>query len=149
MKKSNKIVAVLAILSMTLLLFSGCQSKDSASSGNGRTGEKGTFDKSTMEKNYKDKLATLVKSGTITQDQSGKILTVLTARFDKKPQGNGGQADGNRAGTNGKNVAGNSTKGKGQGSSSELSDLVTQKVITQAQADSVTKSVMGNRQNKQ
>lgn len=149
MKKFNKIVVVLVILSMTLLLFSGCQSKDSASSGNGRNGEKGTFDKSTMEKNYKDKLATLVKAGTITQDQSSKILTVLTARFDKKPQGNGGQAGGNSASTNRKNVASNSTKGKRQGSSSELSDLVTQKVITQAQADTVTKSVMGNRPSKQ
>ena len=152
MKKFNKILIVLAILSMTLVLFAGCQSKDSTSSGNGRNGQNGTFDKSTMEKNYKDKLATLVKAGTITQDQSGKILTALTARFDKKPQGNGGQAASNSANTKENNTGDTSSQdnrgGQGKGSFNPLSDLVTQKVITQAQSDTVTKSVMGDRQNK-
>lgn len=142
MRKLNKVFVVLAILSMTLVLFVGCQSKDNASSSSGGAGNNRTFNKSSMEKNYKDKLAVLVKAGTITQDESSKILTALTARTNKKPQGNGGQAGGN--------ATGNSTKGNGQGrgSFSPLSELVTQKVITQVQADSVTKAVMGNRQAK-
>lgn len=151
MKKFNKIAVVLAILSMTLFLFAGCQSKDSSDSGNGGTAQRKTFDKSTMEKNYKDKLAALVKDGTINQDQSGKILTALTARFDKKSHGNGGQAGGNTAKNSGNSTGGNPPNGngggQGKGSFSPLSELVTQKVITQAQADTVTKSVMGNRQN--
>lgn len=137
MKRFSKILIVIAIVSMSIFSFVGCQSKDASNAGGG-TQQGRKFDKSAMEKRIKTNLDSLVKAGTITDDQSSKILTALTTRT-QGTKGNGGQG----------NEAGKKSNGSGRrnGGSNALNDLVKQGVITQTQADTVMKSVMGNRQN--
>jgi polyhydroxyalkanoate synthesis regulator phasin len=137
MKRFSKILIVILIVSMSIFSFVGCQSKDASNAGGGTQQER-KFDKGAMEKRIKTNLDSLVKAGTITDDQSSKILTALTTRT-QGTKGNGGQG----------NEAGKRSNGSGRrnGGSNALNDLVKQGVITQAQADTVMKSVMGNRQN--
>ncbi|SMC27350.1 hypothetical protein SAMN02745134_03136 [Clostridium acidisoli DSM 12555] len=129
MKRFSKILIVIAIVSMSIFSFVGCQSKDASNAGGGtQQGKK--FDKSAMEKRIKTNLDSLVKAGTITDSQSSKILTALTTRTQGNEAGKGSNGGGRR-----------------NGGSNALNDLVKQGVITQTQADTVMKSVMGNRQN--
>ena len=138
MKKVSKILIIISILSMSMLTFAGCQSSSSSSSSTASSGQGKKFDRSAMQQKMKTNLETLVKAGTITEDQSSKILTALTAK-PQGSQGNSGQGNNTNASSNG--------SGRRFGSSNALNDLVKQGVITQAQADAVKKSVMGNRQN--
>lgn len=121
MKYMKKIISMVAI--MTMVLFSGCSSKKVDTSQK--------KDLKNMETTYLNVLKALVTDSTITQAQSDKVLIVI-----KKP-------------TNTKTPSGTpltnettSTDGKQkQQKNNRLSELVTSKVITQAQADTIDKRV--------
>ncbi|MGV8981627.1 hypothetical protein [Clostridium sp.] len=128
-KKLSKITLVLIIMSMFIILLSGCQS--SAEKSSATTQESAKSDPSVMKTKYEDILKGLVADATIKQDQSDKVLEVLI-----------------------KNVpaAGTRVKGEKKQQSGEennvrtnpLSELVTSKVITQAQSDAIIEKTRGD-----
>ncbi|MFT8314923.1 MAG: hypothetical protein ABF633_11875 [Clostridium sp.] len=143
----NKIAIMLLVLAMSAFLIMGCQSKNSGSSQNssGSNGRR-TFNADAVKQRYEQDLQALVKAGTITQDQSTKILDSLTANMNNMGQGrrrtnSQGNSQNNTAQGNGKN---NQT---GTPRNNPLSKLVSDGVITQEQADKVMQGLRGNRQN--
>lgn len=134
MKKISKILIVISMLTVSMFIFAGCQSSSSSSDANSTKQQGKKFDKSAMQQRMKTNLEALVKAGTITEDQSSKILTALTSRTQ---------------GSKGNSAEGNSANGYGRrnGGQTALNALVQQGTITQAQEEAVLKSVTGNRQN--
>lgn len=149
---------------MSIFLLTGCQSKSSESSSkqasakssnvDGNQSTKGRPNADEMKKRMQDSISTLVVDGTINQSQGDKILEALTAntqRFngDKKPQDN---KQNNQQNTpqnkNNNNSSGNNTQYSRQngsaGRNNSLSKLVSDGVITQAQADAVMQKIRGN-----
>ena len=97
----------------------------------GRGMERGSFDAAKMQTNLKAKLATLVTAGTITQDQSDKIL----ATFAQEQVTRAAEFAKIKAMTKTERQAYMQTlKGKRV---NPMSQLVTDEVLTQAQADAI------------
>ena len=161
----NSIAAFSLVVSMSLFLFTGCQSKSSesnskqasakSSSVDGNQSTKGRPNADEMKKRMEDNINTLVADGTINQSQGDKILEALTAntqRFngDKKPQDNkqNNQQNTPQNDNNNNNGSGNNTQYSRQngntGRNNALSKLVSDGVITQAQADAVMQKIRGN-----
>lgn len=142
-KTFSKTVIMLLVFTMSIFLFMGCQSKNgtstqnSAQSSNGR----GNFNKDAMKQRYQNSLQALVKDGTITQDQSNKILDSLTTNMNNFGGRRGSQNNqGNQQNNNGNNQT-------SRPRSNPLSKLVSDGVITQQQADKIMENLRGNRQN--
>jgi hypothetical protein len=161
MKRKSKITSVLVITAITMALSVGCSSKkaDTATTEvagnvtNSRTsGAKQTT--AEMKTVYSNILKALVIDKTISQVQSDKVLVEVT----KARTGNFGNE--RPSGTEGKDKPtgtepGDGTKGEapegGQGGEApadgtrpkndRLSTLVTSKVITQAQADTINEKI--------
>lgn len=147
-KAFNKTVIMLLVFTMSIFLFMGCQSKNSASSQNSAQSSngRGNFNKDAMKKRYEDNLQQLVKDGTITQDQSNKILDSLTANMGNMGGRRGPQNNqGNQQNNNQQNGNGNNQTSRPR--NNPLSKLVSDGVITQQQADKVMEGLRGNRQN--
>ena len=148
MKRSkiiSNITIILVLLSMSVFLFAGCKSKDTSSQANGKGQGRGNFDPAAMKTRYEEALKGLVTDKTIDQTQADKVLEAMTKNIpnagakgtskdktakpaDTKP-GDGKQAGGQRP--------------------NQLAELVTSKVITQAQADIITEKLRGNFQKPQ
>lgn len=130
MKKRNffsKSVICLVAISMSVVLFAGCQSKtaSAASTTTTKTSQTNKPNADKMKTQTQESLKTLVTAGTITQAQSDKILEALTA--------NRGNKTGDKK-EKSSQQSGDATKTR----TSPLSKLVTDGVITQAQSDAVT-----------
>ena len=164
----NKTITTLILSSLLILFLIGCSSTKSTTSTDTTANEnsqRGNFDPSAI---YTTVLKDLVTAGTITQTQSDKVLAVVTKGM---PQGAAGDK---AAGSPGENpgtaptdagaptdtpTGTDATKGTGTDKTSggapkndRLSELVTSKVITQAQADTINEKVktsMGNSQPQQ
>lgn len=146
-KISSKVVVILLTLTMSVFLFAACNKSTASSqnSGQNSTGRR-QFNKDAMKQRYQNSLQALVKDGTITQDQSNKILDTLTANIDN--MGRGGRRPNNQG--NNQNNGGQNNNGYNQTSRSRnnpLGKLVSDKVITQDQADKVMNALRPNRQN--
>ncbi|MDF2678440.1 MAG: hypothetical protein K0Q97_2792 [Bacillota bacterium] len=148
LKNLNKAVVILLAFTMSMFLFAGCQGKSATSSQNSTQNSAGgkKFDKNATKQNYQNKLQALVKDSTITQDQSNKILDKLTTNMNN--DGRGGRRQNNSG--NQQNNAQQNANGNNQTSrprNNPLSGLVSNKVITQDQADKVMNALRPNRQN--
>lgn len=142
----QKAFITVLIVSISAFTFAGCGKKASDSSSNSNNVPR--FNAAQMQQTMKNNLAALVKAGTINQSQSDKILAALTANTAKFSS-----AGGKRSGSGqwkGQNSGQKSQQNNSQGGSqartrsNPLSKLVTDKVITQGQADAVMQKVRGN-----
>lgn len=142
-------------------------SKQNSTSANGNTNNK-PMNSTSMKTLYTNVLKELVTAKTITQEQSDKVLAAVTKNIPtgnqkssdnnsaggQKPSDNGSNGDQNgTASTNGTKPSGNPPSGgekpngqapngsKGNPQSQALSQLITDKVITQAQADTISQKV--------
>jgi hypothetical protein len=154
MKNTKKITSILIISSVSMLLFVGCGStKTDTTSAKADTTTSATtsnnkrFDAAEMKTIYSDILKTLVTDKTITQTQSDQVLEVVSktmptggGRPNGTPPADGssptgeGQVDGmnpNDAPPTDR------TMPNGAKQNNRLSELVTSKVITQTQADTI------------
>lgn len=147
MKKHNyisKTVVCLLAVSLSVVLFAGCQSQSASNAANQTTNsttqnsnKKPSADD--MKKRIQDNIQPLITAGTITQDQADKIVTAMTTR----PQGNGQQNG--QQNNNQNNQQGNTQNNGGQRQRrNPLSTLVSDGTITQAQADAVMQKMGGN-----
>lgn len=140
----NRLIAIMGIVAMSLIIFTGCGSANnqntSKSNTDATTSTKKTFNTDEMKKKQQDEIKALVSDGTINQTQGDKILEVLTSntqKFDgqKKTQDN-----------QSKDTKKTTTEDKTQNKQrvNPLSQLVTDGIITQAQADTVMTKTRGN-----
>ena len=140
MKKSKLIkkqLLFLLVFSLSLFIFAGCQSKSPVNTSSSKTTNKSSFNAEAMKQKMKDSIKPLVTNKTITQAQEDKIVAALTLMNSGKNNGNA------------QNKKSGQTKGTGNGTGmnrqlTELTKLVSDKVITQAQADAVTKAIKVN-----
>jgi polyhydroxyalkanoate synthesis regulator phasin len=137
MKKSNffsKSVICLVAVSMSVVLFAGCQSKAASTTAADTTKQTTTATKPSadeMKKQTQESMKTLVTAGTITQAQSDKIVEALTANR------------GNKSGEK-KQKSDQQSTDKSKTRTSPLSKLVTDGTITQAQSDAVMAKMKEN-----
>lgn len=151
MKNARKITSILVVASMTIVMFGGCSSKkaDTAVPSSSTTQAATTaktdnkkFDPTAMKVLYADTLKALVTDSTITQAQSDKVLEAITKDM---PQGTDKPAGTPPTGTDKPSEnppAGTDKPKEGKNPNDDkLSALVTSKVITQAQADTINKKI--------
>jgi|GEM_PF-1028427 len=162
MKNAKKITSILTVAAITMAMFVGCSSnKTNANSTTTSTTQVASNtkknDSTTMKTIYTNVLKTLVTNKTITQAQSDKVLAVVVKDMptgDKK-QGDAAQPEGQKpsgtpptdnrnsssaATTDGEKPSGTPRSGGTNSKNDKLSALVTSKVITQAQADTINKN---------
>ena len=142
-KVISKITIALVLISMSVFLFAGCKSKDNSVQASGKTQGRGNFDPAAMKTRYEDALKGLVTDKTITQDQSDKVLVAMTKSMPSTGTKPTDKTATNKTATNKQANAG---QGSGQNKQrpNQLAELVTSKVITQAQADIITEKLRGN-----
>lgn len=136
----GKITVGLLAISMSVFLFAGCQSNSdsSAQAANNNTqsstknGNRPSPEQ--MKKKVEDSIKPLVTAGTITQAQADKIVTAYTTRTSSNGQN---KQQNNQQGSTQSN-------GQNRQKNNPLSKLVTDGVITQAQADAVMQKMKGN-----
>lgn len=142
MKRHNffsKSIKCLLAISMSIFLFAGCKSNSNngaaaASSNQSSTQSSSRPNLDQMKKKIQDSIQPLVTAGTITQDQANKIVEAFTTRSN-----GGGQ---NR--TQNKQQGNNQKNGQNRQRNNSLAKLVSDGVITQAQADAVMQKMKGN-----
>lgn len=145
MKKNvflSKTVLMLVAVSMSMVLFAGCQSKASnegTAQTTNTTQNSKKPDPAQMKQKMQDNLKALVTAGTITQAQLDKILEALTANTGKKNNQGNSQ---NNAQNNDQNNAQSNNQNKQR--NNPLTKLVSDGTITQAQADAVMQKMRGN-----
>jgi hypothetical protein len=139
MKKNkliNKKLMVLLVFSLSIFIFAGCQTK--AATNNSNTGNHKSFNSDAMKKKMQDSINPLVVNKTLTQVQEDKIVAALTTTNTKRNNTNKNSQSKNSGQASGAN--GN----KSNRQEVTLTKLVTDKVITKAQADAVTKVIKVN-----
>lgn len=173
MKQFNslkKIVTFLLVISVSLVMLSGCAKNSgstAATSKNSTANNKLTTDQ--MKQKMEENIKSLVTDKTITQTQADQIVTTLTANGQGFGQGKGNgkgkqngsgstndSANNNKNSNNGNtnssgttsnaggNANSNSTTQNGDQRPNPLAKLVSDGVITQAQADTVMQKIYGN-----
>lgn len=148
MKNAKKITSILIVATITMGMFVGCGSKTTAdaSTTTQTTGAIQKNDSSTMKTTYSTVLKALVTDKTITQVQSDKVLALVSKAM---PTGGGGKADGQKpSGTaptdgqkSGEKPSGIAKQGAANSRNNQLASLVTSKVITQVQANTISTKV--------
>jgi polyhydroxyalkanoate synthesis regulator phasin len=141
MKKYNflsKTTVCLITVSMSIFLFAGCQSSStqaaSTTTQSSSTKNSNKLSPEEMKKKVQDNIQPLVTAGTITQDQADKIVTAYTTRATGSGQNKSQDKQQNNQQGNTQNKQKNNP----------LTKLVTDGVITQAQADAVMPKMKGN-----
>ncbi|GLC30830.1 hypothetical protein [Clostridium omnivorum] len=140
------ILSLSAVISMGIL--AGCQNKNTASAKQGTNkgqNKNRQFNAEDMKKRMEENINSLVADGTINQSQADKIIEALTSN----PQGFGGNGQRNKQNgqkNNGENNGQDNQNNNGQNrqGNNALNKLVTDGVITQAQADAVMQKIRGN-----
>lgn len=153
MKKHNyisKTVVCLLAVSLSVVLFAGCQSQSTSSTANqtSQTNSSTTQNSSNkpsqdaMKKRIQDDIQSLITAGTITQDQANKIVDAMTTRNNPNSSN---QSNSSQSNSNQQSNQQNGNKGNGQRQRyNPLSKLVSDGTITQSQADAVMQKVRGN-----
>lgn len=162
------------LVSISMFALAGCGAKNSTQSKNtnsvqGKTNGR-NFDPSTFKTRYEEALKALVTDGKINQEQSDKVLEALTKNMGNFKPGNGqtgnsssgvngvkggssnadsnsappANNDANNTQNSGNGQSGQANRGPRNGQNNQLAELVTSKVITQAQADEIMQKVRGN-----
>ena len=148
-KLLRRVVGILLTIIALTAFLAGCgSSKDSSSTqkqSQGRFQGRGSFDPAAMKTRYENGLKELVSDGTITQDQSDKVMSTLTANLDKMQQQRNSNNNGQTNNTQQNNGQGRQNRIR----SNPLSELVSSGVITQAQSDAIMQKIRGNFQHQQ
>lgn len=137
MKNTKKVTLLLLLASIFILQFTGCGSQSSAGTSEPQQsaafGQHANmpFDPAALKQSYEPALKELVSAGTITQDQADKVLAELT---NSSPQAGNQKNQGQGTGQNGPNNR--------RGGFDRFGGLVSNGVITQAQADAINAKVM-------
>ncbi|HEY5562313.1 MAG TPA: hypothetical protein VIK72_11270 [Clostridiaceae bacterium] len=150
-KLNLKVIGLVVIFSVSLASFTGCGAKKVASTT--KASQNGAF-AANMKQRITDAIKPLVDDKTITIDQSNKIVEGLSANTGnfsaQRPSGQNGQGTnpgGTGNGTKRTPSQGGATGGANAGGgfsrqgnlyTTGLSKLVSDKAITQAQADKVS-----------
>ena len=147
MKNVKRIASILVIASLTITLLIGCSStitpKIRKTSATTKYSQTIKYDATAIKTLYLKTLKALVKAGTITQEQSDKVLTAVIKDMPQKADGTAQNltntvtedivTDDN--GTNNKNQANNAHDNH------ILSALIINKVLTQAQANTLSQKL--------
>lgn len=139
MKNVKKITSILIVSSMAITMFVGCGSKSANTSDqttdNTQSTQKGNkrFDPTAMKTLYSSALKSLVSAKTITQSQSDKVLAVETKNVQRGTEKGRSSGTGKQSGTN----KGNRKNNMGN----KLSTLVSSKVITLAQSNTINQKL--------
>jgi len=157
MKNAKKITSILMAVTITMAMLVGCSTKkaDATSStattattaNTNGTANANKSDQGTMKTLYSNVLKALVTNKTITQTQSDKVLVVIvktTQTNSEKPSGTpptDNQKPSGEAPKDGEKPSGTAPTGGSNSKDNILSALVTSKVITQVQADTINKNV--------
>jgi len=153
MKNAKKITSILIVATITMGMFVGCGSKTTAdaSTTTQMTGATQKNDSSTMKTTNSTVLKALVTDKTITQVQSDKVLALVSKAMPTGGgrTGGGGKADGQKpSGTaptdgqkSGEKPSGIAKQGAANSRNYQLASLVTSKVITQVQANTISTKV--------
>ncbi|MEQ8198376.1 MAG: hypothetical protein ABRQ27_10270 [Clostridiaceae bacterium] len=141
LKITSIAVISLVVLSLSSAVLSGCSNTKTLGNQNSDNSENADRKTSNPQNKFlveiKDSLAALVKDGTITQEQSDKILSALTSNKTDNSQKKSASNDSN-GGKTAENKGKSGASGRHIGIDSKaLAQLVTDRVITQAQADAV------------
>jgi hypothetical protein len=160
----NNAAKSLLVVGMSLVIFTGCQSK-TAQSTSDKTA-KVAVNTADMKKKMGENIASLVTDKTITQSQADKVLEVLLSSqmFSGKGRSQNGQTNNQQNPkqndqeklqpndqqttkpndqTNG-NPNANGSNNANRQMANPLSNLVATKVITQAQSNAIMEKVRGN-----
>jgi uncharacterized protein YceK len=137
-----RIVTVLITIGILAVSLSGCNNTQaSQANSNGQPG----INASQMQDQEKTELAALVKSGTITQSQSDKIMSSLSSMPTGRGQKRTGSSSGSSSNWKGRTSGSSANGSSGAQHFSPLNALVKDGTLTQAQADAVTKALFTNR----
>ena len=146
--KNKKITSILIISSMTMLLFVGCSSKvattTAQTTNQSQIGYK-KFNSAAMKTLYSNDLKSLVKAKIITQVQSDKVLEAETKNMAQS----GKRTNGNYKQNNNQGQSNSTGSGQNRSKNNRLSALVTSKVITQAQANTINQKLGQGMKNSQ
>ena len=144
----NNVATSLLVVSMSLFLFTGCQSKNTQNTSDKTA--KVNFSAEDMKKKMQDNINSLVTEGTINQSQADKVLEELSSNqmFSGKRKPQSGQTN-NQQNYQPKNQQTGQSNSNGNNNPNRkrvdpLSKLVTDSVITQEQADAIMQKVRGN-----
>lgn len=133
----GKAAVLLLSVSISVLSFTGCQSKKQTTGNSNRSGMTSEQMKERVEENIKS----LVTDGTITQAQADKIAEA----YSNRTFGGGQNSQKNNQQNSQQNKQQSSQQNsQNRGGFNPLSQLVSDGVITQAQADAVTEKMRGN-----
>lgn len=131
MKCRNKVLMFLIVASLSVFLLMGCQSSSTSATNNTKRG----INSAQMKQKYEDKLKELVTKGTVTQAQSDKILTAVTAQRQGGYNRKQSSGQNNTSGSQGNNNT--SENQQNRQSYNPLTKLVQDGTINQTQADTV------------
>lgn len=137
----SKAASCLVAVSMSVVLFAGCQSSSKTTSQSNSTSTSQTSNAQPsheqMKKKIQDSIQSLVKAGTITQAQANKIITAYVSR----PSGNNQNKLNNQNKPTDKTKNDGGSQAKNPQNKNPLSKLVDEGVITQAQANAVMQKI--------
>lgn len=145
-KLVNKQLIFLLIFSLSFFVFAGCQNKSAANNNSGNTANNRSFNADAMKKKMQDSINPLVANKTITQDQEDKIVAASIPTNTQKNSGQRNSQSKQNSQPNNQQVGQpNGAQGaRTNRQSASLTKLVTDKVITQAQADAVSQAIKAN-----
>ncbi|MGV8981588.1 hypothetical protein [Clostridium sp.] len=157
MKNVKKITSILMAASITMILFSACSSKTADTTSTttettavttdaSKTADNKRNDPTAMKTTYTNVLRALVTDSTITQVQSDKVLAIVVKEptDGEKPTGTpptDGEKPSGTPPTDGSKPNDTNSADERKPKGDRLSELVTSKVITQAQADTINEKV--------
>jgi hypothetical protein len=149
MKKAkliNKKLIFLLIFILSLFVFAGCQNKSAANNTSGNTATTRKFNASAMKTKMQDSISPLVANNTITQAQEDKIVAALIPANTSRSSGQGNYRSQQTSQTNSQQSGqpNNAQYSRTNRQSTALAKLVTDNVITQAQADAVSQAIKTN-----
>lgn len=147
-KGGTKVVEFTIANSVTWLTNTGVTTaKTSMQGGQGNPGGGGgQMDLTAIKTAYSNVLKTLVTDKTITQAQADKVLVAATENMQG---GRGGARPDDKAKVDGEKPDDKANIGGGMVKNDSLSELVTSKVITQAQADTINQKLQDAMRNAQ
>ena len=148
MKKVKRIALIWAVASLSTIMVVGCNSAKTPNVTKNNTITKYSqtikYDVAAIKNLYSKTLKTLVKAGTITQEQADKVLAAVIKDIPKKADGTSAQnptstaTDGIVTDTDGTN---NRNKINNAHDNHILSALIINKVLTQAQANTINQKL--------
>ena len=142
MKKAKRVIFLLIIASLTIILVVGCSStkklgiiKTSATTKYSQTIK---YDATAIKSLYLKTLKAMVKAGTITQEQSDKVIRAVIKDLPKKADGT---SDENASNNVVEDVEADAGRTNNAHDNHILSALIINRVLSQAQANTINQKL--------